>query len=261
MREDDRLTAILRHWNTMDAAVAQVTPTSWGAVVTDPTSPEIWDVNYARVESDDPALRLAHIEAETGPALAAAGANRFHVAIMRPGGPIDLLTDLSSRGDRIRWELVMAIDVTARNTSEDVAITELDPDQVSFDHVLRATNAAFGVDDVDVGRRLRAIDRRMRSLGKRYFGVSDAIGPGGIAAVAALVPGDGVAYIDDVVTFPHARGRGLASRLVGSVLEEAAVSGASYVYLLADLHGPVQLYERLGFREVSRIASALSPVP
>ena len=261
MQPDDRLSAILGHWNAMDAAVADVTSTTWGAVVTDPTSPEIWDVNYARVDSDDPGLRLAHIEAEASAALADAGARRFHVALMRPDGPIDLLADLSARGDRVRWELVMAVGLTGARAPEELGITELDPGEAVFDDVLRATNAAFGVDDPVVARQLRAIDRRMRSLGKRYFCVPDPTGPGGVAAVAALVPGEGVAYVDNVVTFPHARGRGLATALVGTVLEHAALGGASDAYLLADRTGPVQLYERLGFREISRIASTLSPAP
>src|SRR2546425_1106997 len=56
------LEPFIRFWRALDGAFERVEPTWWGAVVTDRRYPLIWDVNYARVESDDPALTLAEVE-------------------------------------------------------------------------------------------------------------------------------------------------------------------------------------------------------
>jgi ribosomal protein S18 acetylase RimI-like enzyme len=142
-------------------------------------------------------------------------------------------------------------------------VIELDIDDARGAEAFRAQHAAFGVTDPAVVARLHELDRRLRlGADKRFFALPDppgvARGPGGIAAFAALVPGTEVAYVDTVVTFPHARRRGLASRLVAHLLAVAS-PGSPQAYLLVDADGPVRLYERLGFRVVTRIVSALEP--
>ncbi|MEX0989207.1 MAG: GNAT family N-acetyltransferase [Actinomycetota bacterium] len=259
---DELLARVWEHVASMDAAVATVRRAPWGAIVTDPSSPQVWDVNYARVEVSDPGLRLPAVEALARPALAAVEARRLHVVLQRPETTLDLLTDLSTRGDAVRWEAIMS---AATETSPATAdhderdIVELDQDGPEFGAVQRSQDLAFGVDDDEVSERLRVIEERMRPLGKRFFGILDPAGPGGFAAIAAIVPGDGIAYIDNVVTFPHARRRGHASALVRHLLGRAAVGGAQHVYLLVDANGPAALYARLGFDELTRIASTLGP--
>jgi hypothetical protein len=43
--------AFRRLWIRLDTIVADVRPTPWGAVVTRPSAPDVWDVNYARVDT------------------------------------------------------------------------------------------------------------------------------------------------------------------------------------------------------------------
>ena len=77
-------------------------------------------------------------------------------------------------------------------------------------------------------------------------------------ALGALVLLAGLGYVDHVVTFPEARGRGHARAIVSRIVHEARAAGAGRIFLLVDPEGPVSLYERLGFHEATRIASTLA---
>ena len=96
--------------------------------------------------------------------------------------------------------------------------------------------------------------------GKRWFGVRDDRGT--IVSVAALVLLEEVGYVDNVATFPQARGRGYASAATGSVIDAARKTGVEGIFLLADPDEPavVRMYERLGFRGAGRLASTRGPV-
>jgi ribosomal protein S18 acetylase RimI-like enzyme len=80
------------------------------------------------------------------------------------------------------------------------------------------------------------------------------------AAVAALLVLDGVGYLDQVVTFPRARRRGFATAIASRVIADARALGAERTFLLAEPDGEAaRLYERIGFRAVTQIASWISP--
>ena len=101
----------------------------------------------------------------------------------------------------------------------------------------------------------------MAPAGKRWFGVRDAGGT--LVSLGALLLLDGVGYLDNVATFPEARGQGLASAITTRIVREADLAGAGHVWLLADPDAAttVAMYERLGFRDVGRLAATRGPVP
>lgn len=109
-------------------------------------------------------------------------------------------------------------------------------------------------DDVTVeqlGRRLATVAAAARAT---FFAVRDASGQ--VVARTDLYERDGLAQIEDVMTEPGARGRGLASRLVLHALEQAREGGAEVVFLTADADDwPQKLYQRLGFTEVGLTAT------
>ena len=72
---------------------------------------------------------------------------------------------------------------------------------------------------------------------------------------------DDVGYIDNVATFEHARGRGLASAVTTHMVGSPC-SGASHVCLFADPddRSVVGMYERLGFRHAGLLAATRGPV-
>jgi ribosomal protein S18 acetylase RimI-like enzyme len=120
----------------------------------------------------------------------------------------------------------------------------------------------FGADPGDAVTQLQTIEREVLGPGgKRWFGVRDADGT--VVSLAALLVLDGTAYVDNVATFPDARGKGFAAAVTSRIAAEADRAGARRLCLLCDPDDAavVRLYRRLGFREVGRLASTRGPVP
>src|SRR5438445_5568686 len=99
-------------WQGLDEILGGVRPTWWGAVVTDPRFPRVWDANYARIDVAAAGLRADDIEIELVPALAEAGAAVMHVVSFHPEENAGLLAELSARGHRLGWDLLMDLDGT-----------------------------------------------------------------------------------------------------------------------------------------------------
>jgi GNAT superfamily N-acetyltransferase len=257
-----------RFWCALDDLLGRVQPTWWGAAVTDARFPSIWDANYARVDVASADLRAADIEAELLPALAEAGASLMHVVTFHPEETGALLSELSTRGHRIGWDLVMDLvgdpapdDGPSQGPSHEIVVEELPPEQGLWASI-EASLALFGIDGTEAIAQLRRLEEEVLVPGgKRWFGVR---GPdGAVASLAALIELEGVGYLDNVATFPAARGQGYASALTGRLCREALSGGASHVCLLVDpdSSSAVRMYERLAFRVVGQIGSTKGPTP
>jgi ribosomal protein S18 acetylase RimI-like enzyme len=249
---------LLRFWRALDACTGRVEPTWWGAVVTDVRSPDIWDANYARVETDDGALTADEVEAALSPALAETGAPTFHVVGFRPEPQAALFAELETRGHALAWDAVMDLDSDVP-AFPSVAVEELEDGEE-----LRAARlesfALFGIDDPEVGAQLLALERRHGEAGaKRWFGVRD---DEGIASTGVLAFLAGVGFIDGVATAERARGRGYASALTAGMARAALGAGATNVCLLADPEARrvIAMYERVGFKESGRLPSTKAQV-
>lgn len=85
---------------------------------------------------------------------------------------------------------------------------------------------------------------------------------GAVAARADLYLRGGVAQVEEVMTDPEYRGRGLASLLVLRAVRRARAAGAGLVFLLADGDDwPQQLYRRLGFADLGRLVTLTRTPP
>ena len=138
-------------------------------------------------------------------------------------------------------------------------VVEFDPSPALWARV-GASFGHFGVDDAEHrGQLLRIEEDVLTPAGKRWFGVAD---DGEVVAMGALLVLEGVGYVDNVMTFPEARGRGFATAITACIVHEAREAGAEHVMLFADPDDPavIRMYERLGFREVGRLASTKGPV-
>jgi GNAT superfamily N-acetyltransferase len=251
---------VVGFWRAMDDLFDRVRSTWWGAVVTDARFPSIWDANYARVDVASNELHADEIDTELLPALSAAGARWHHVVVFQPGLTAQLLTELSGRGLRLGWDAVMEHRAETPPISE-VSVEEISPGADLWDRVA-ASLSLFGTRSSEALDELMRIERDvMTPGGKRWFGVRN---PGGeLVSIGALLLLDGVAYLDNVATFPEARRRGLASAVTTVMTGEAQVAGALSTWLLADPGEPgiIAMYERLGFVPAGRIASTKGPVP
>jgi ribosomal protein S18 acetylase RimI-like enzyme len=249
---------IVRFWRALDLRFGIVEPTWWGAVVTDPRFPAVWDVNYARVDVAAGDLSLEEIENALVPALRDAGAHVEHVVSFYPDATADLLDQLEARGHRRTHDLVMEVDGDPPDDGLR-RVEELSGDPALWPSV-EASLGLFGIDEPIVAQ-LAEIERDVLApSGKRWFGIRDE---GGIASVGALMLLDEVAYIDNVATFERARGQGFASAVTTRIVREATAAGATNTCLLADPddRAVVGLYERLGFRVVGKLASTRGASP
>jgi ribosomal protein S18 acetylase RimI-like enzyme len=249
---------VRRFWAAMDDLMAEVHPTPWGAVITDGRFPRIWDANYARLDAPR-RVPVHEVEAALLPRLAAVEAPTMHVVSLHHESHTSLLAELSSRGHRLVWDLVME-----RTDEVDVpreVVEALAADDELWERVA-ASLALFGDESDEAVAQLRAIEREVMSPGgKIWFGIRDDQGT--IVALAAVLLLGDVGYIDNVATFPQARPRGYATALTDHAARAARARGARHVILLADPDDPsaVGIYRRLGFREVGRLASTRGPVP
>jgi GNAT superfamily N-acetyltransferase len=247
-------------WAALDGLAARVHPTPWGVVVTDPGAPDVWDLNYARVDVARP-VRVEEIEDELLPALRAAGVTVEHVVSLAPEAHGTLFETLQARGHGSGWDVVLER-IGERGPVSDVDVEELsmgDELTSAFGDLLRE---GFEVQPEAAIGQLVAFSRDVLDpAGGRWFGVRDP--DGHVAAMGSMIPLEGVAYVDDVATLPGSRGRGFASAVVARILDAADAAGAGRVYLLADPGAPrvIAMYERLGFREVGRLASTRGPTP
>ena len=249
---------LVRFWSALDAGLRHHAPAWWGEVVTDDRFPGVWDTNYARVETADPAVSLRDVAPVLDPALERAGAESFHVVMFRPEVTATLVDDLTGRGDRLTWDVVMVLGDELPPLERSGGVEELAVDDRLWRDV-GASLPSFGItEDATAGQLLR-IEREVLDPGraKRWFGVRDAAGEA--VALGSLILLAGIGYVDHVVTTPPARGRGHARAIVSRIAHEARAAGAAPIFLLVDPEGPVALYERLGFREGTRIAGTLAP--
>ena len=252
---------VIRFWHALDACFGRVQPTWWGAVVTDDRYPAIWDANYARVDSGGEDLGAADIEDELLPALAAVGSDVMHVVSFDADASGPMLAELSTRGHRLTFDLVMDRAEPPATSTADVTVEELPPGDELWERVV-ASMALFGVEARAAVEQLRDLERDvMTSAGKRWFGVRGE--RGALVSLGALLVLEGVGYVDNVATITEARGQGLASAITARMAGVAAAAGAAHVWLLADpgASSTVAMYERLGFRGTGRLAATRGPVP
>ena len=248
-----------RFWMALDERIGHVQPTWWGAIVTDDRFPAVWDINYARIDVAAPDLTLREVADALLPALSAAGTDVFHVVSFHPEETTGLLVELSTLGHALTWDAVMDLVDEPSIAVADAAVEELDGGAELWSRV-EASLALFEVRP-DLSGQLRALEEvSFADAGKRWFGVRDDDGL--LVSLAAMLTLDGVGYLDNVATFPQARGRGLATALAVRAIQEARAAGAQRVCLFADPDDghAVKMYERIGFREVGRLAATRGPV-
>jgi ribosomal protein S18 acetylase RimI-like enzyme len=243
-----------RFFTAVDSLLRSVRPTWWGAVVTDDRFPDIYDLNYARVTAEDPDLGLDEVLAELRPALTRGGSRHEHVVVLTEHGARRLIEEARGAGHRVSHDSVMEFRSRPKAvTPSDVLVVEADPDHPSLWVVLRSAYREFDVTAPNVVEQLLAWNREVLApAGRRYF---VAHRDGRVAGMGAIQVRDGVAYVDDVVTFPEHRRRGVASAVVRRLVKET--TGADATFLLADQPDPIRLYRSLGFEETGRLVSTL----
>jgi ribosomal protein S18 acetylase RimI-like enzyme len=243
-----------RFWMALDERIGHVKPTWWGAIVTDGRFPAVSDINYARIDIPASDLTLREVADALLPALSDVGTDVFHVVSFHPEETTGLLVELSTLGHRLTWDAIMDLVEGPSIAVADTSIEELEGGTELWSRV-EASLALFEVRS-DVSGELRTLEEALLvAAGKRWFGARDDDGV--LVSLAALVTLEGVGYLDNVATFPHARGHGLATALTMRSIAAAREAGARHICLFADPDdvAVLRMYERIGFREVGRLAA------
>ncbi len=246
-------------------ATARLNPvherTSWGYVKADPRYPNIWDANHGTVLEPAPELTMEAIRAEMLPPLEAAGATHEHVEFWETSVESPALRELRGSSARTDPDVLMVFEGSPEvRRPPRVEVREVgDPDD-SFWEWYGQSRRQFGADFTDeVVEQLVRRDREVfHPAGLRWFvGFLD----GALAGYASVLSLEGVGYIDNVVTMPPFRRRGVASAAVTSAVADSVARGDRPVHILAEEGGsPERLYERLGFRVEARIESFTRPL-
>jgi ribosomal protein S18 acetylase RimI-like enzyme len=91
----------------------------------------------------------------------------------------------------------------------------------------------------------------------RFFGVPV---DGEVVSYADLYVDGADAQVEDVGTLPEHRGKGYATAVILEAIEQARVSGADFVFLVADAEDwPKELYRKLGFDELGHYTKFFAP--
>jgi GNAT superfamily N-acetyltransferase len=222
--------------------------TAWGAVATDDRFPLVWDANTAAVLVPDDGLHLEGIRSALLPALFQVGASAEHVEFWETSVENPALKEYRRRGERPDPDVVMVFDGQLPDPQSGVRVEEVTDPDPSFWPWYRDSLREFGMElSEDV---LDQMVRRTREVllpaGVRWFVGSVAGEPAGYASLISL---EGTGYLDNVVTMPDYRRRGIASATVIAAVAASLQTGDEHVFLLAERAGdPQRLYERLGFQ-------------
>jgi ribosomal protein S18 acetylase RimI-like enzyme len=235
----------------------------WGVVTADADHPLIHDANNACVLEADPTLTPEAIRAALHPLLEDARVAFEHLEFWEASDRIPALRELRLGGAAHPPDLVMVFEGARRErgTPLGVAVQDVrDPDPSFWPWYRRA----FREFDVELTEpELDQLTERARTIfhpaGLRWFvGTIDGE-RAGYTSVLAL---EGVAYVDNVVTLPAFRRRGVASATVTAAVRTALAEGNELAFLLAEQGAaPARLYERLGFRTRAQVETFHRPFP
>jgi len=247
-----------RYFAAADAALRGTRPTWWGTVVSDARFPDIYDLNFARVSEDAADLTLADVVGELEPTLRPAGSRHLQVVLMRPDSAPGLVEEAARAGLALSADEVMEFRANPGPADGDHAVERIEPNGELWSVLGRSFREFSVTQPAVVEQLLRWNVEVLAPNGRRYF---VARLDGEVAGIGALQIAAGIGYVDDIVTFPEFRRRGVATAIVRRILRDAAADGVEATFLLADEPGPISLYRRLGFEETGRIRTLLGPAP
>jgi ribosomal protein S18 acetylase RimI-like enzyme len=251
MSEFERAFALM---DRLDERTAErLEPTPYGPVVVHARLNRVHDLNFLRAErpGDATAEHLA-AEAERVQGAARVGHRRVNIRSERQR------ERLEPQFVRLGWEpqhfVVMALRRGPDRPPEH-GVREVDEPVLRPLWAEAIRTEPHGKDERVVEQILEHRRDVARAMPTKLFAAEV---DGKLVAHAELYSDDGVGQVENVVTLPAYRGRGLARALVLRAVAESRAAGNDLTFLVADADDwPQQLYERLGFETIGRYARFL----
>jgi len=251
---------VRRFWYAATELGQRTQRTAWGAIASDDRYPLVWDANNATVLEPAEGLTTDEIRGVLIPALRAAGAPYEHVEFWETSAGSPALEAFRDDGEQADPDVVMVLDRLAPPARpSNVQVIEVEHPEPSFWSWYRDSLREFGsvhAEDLLDQMTARAAEVFVPAGLRFYVGL---IG-GEHAGYASLLSLEGVGYLDNVVTMPSFRRRGVASATVTAAIRAGLARGHRRMFLLAEKEGdPQRLYEGLGFRVRATIESFTRP--
>jgi len=248
-----------RYFAASDDGLRTVRSTWWGTVVADDRFPDVYDLNHARVTEAAGDLALAEVVGELEPLLRPAGSKHLQIEVTRPGAAGALVEEAVAAGLRLSADTAMEFRGPVPAVDGDDGVETADPAGELLWEVMRGSYREFDVTQPHVVEQLLRWNREVLAPhGRRYY---LARRDGRVAGMGALQVAGGIAYVDDIVTFPEFRRRGVATSILRRILRDAAASEVEATFLLAGEPGPIRLYRSIGFEGTVTIRTLLGRAP
>jgi len=220
-----------------------------GRALLHPAFPAVWDFNFVRVERPDEIESAAALVAEASRVIAEAGCDHCQLRFEDAATVARLSAGLERAGLTHARHAFLVRTASMDRTADATHVREVD--EATLRPVReRAVRGELPDRSDDVVRQLvdlhDVIDRATTM--RRYA----AFAGDEVAAYCSVYTEGDVAQIEEVMTLPAHRQRGLGRALLTAVL--AATSAVPLVFLVADEDDwPLALYQRLGFEVVGRV--------
>jgi ribosomal protein S18 acetylase RimI-like enzyme len=231
-----------------DMGGERTTPSHFGTAVYSDRIPKRLDANYLRVEREVPDAdslveELRRLDRRMAFFPDDAQGERLAPAFKKLGWRVDR-------------HVIMALRRAPERTAETKLVREVGEQALRAPRRRLLENEPWAKPEV-VEQLFRGKELIARRLTLRCFAV---VVDGEVVSYTDLYLRGGDAQIEDVGTLPEHRGRGYASSVVLSAVEEARRAGAELIFLFADAEDwPKELYHRLGFDELGHYVKFLAP--
>jgi predicted GNAT family acetyltransferase len=228
----------------------EAVPWRWGVTLFTRAFPNVYMLNFVRVEGRPVDLNFDELVAEADELHGRAGHHHRDIVVKDPGLGAALAPEFKRSGWQVSTLLIMAYRNGGDFPATDLEVRELTSDEL---RAVRAHSLATGpwAKDTDKIRQLIAADAlRAGAAGARFFG---ALVDGQAVSSADLYSDGTTAQVESVVTQEPYRGRGLGRAVVSETVRAAIDSGHDLVFLLTDDDDwPKELYARMGFEPLGR---------
>ena len=253
MSDDATLARIVAFTRALDDRRAEeLVPFGFGTALFNRSLPRLWDWNHLRLEREG--ATADELAAEADRLQGAAGFKHRKVTVDGEAEGRRLAPEFERLGWRAQRLLVMVHRREPDRAPDVSLVTQVDEPALRGARAAATRSAPWGDEEtlrqVLLAKRVRAEIADVRWFAARVDGLP--------ASYCELYSDGRTAQIEDVLTLPEHRGRGLGAAVVLRALDVARAEGHDLVFLTADESDwPKELYTKLGFDAVGRFYAFL----